>query len=89
MNNSTNKLRAKIIEKNFTITKLAKTIDMDRTTLYRKIRNIKMFRLGEVIQIINVLGLNIEEAADIFLIVNSQKRENKEEVNVNGENARC
>lgn len=63
-----NRLRGLIVEKGFTMEKLAKKTAIPRVTLYRRIREGgHMFRISEINLITEALGLTPEEAADIFL----------------------
>ena len=62
-----NKLKGKIVEKGYSVAKLAKEIDVDKTTIYRKINNNgETFTIDEADRIVNVLSLNAEEAQSIF-----------------------
>lgn len=61
-------LKAKIVEKGWTVDKLAAKIGMDRSTLYRKLNAIERFTVGEARRIKNALGLTSEEASIIFLL---------------------
>ena len=61
------KLRAKIIEQEMNVEKLAKIIGVSPTTLYRKLRAPLKMTIGDAIKIKDVLGLTDEEALDIFL----------------------
>lgn len=63
-----NKLRGKITEKEMTVEKLAKTMNIAKSTLYRKFNaGGRTITIGEVGQIVDVLQLSEEEAKDIFL----------------------
>lgn len=65
------KLKAKIVEKRFTVASLADAIGVDKTTLYRRFSdNGKTFTIGEIEQIVLVLGLTEQEARDIFFVQN-------------------
>ena len=62
-----NKLKGKIVEKGYSVEKLAKEIGVDKTTIYRKINNNgETFTIDEADRIVNVLSLNAEEAQSIF-----------------------
>lgn len=61
-------LRIKLIEKDITVSELATLIEVDRSTLYRKIRrNGEPITIKEIDSIIKVLGLTKNEAIAIFL----------------------
>lgn len=63
-----NRLRGLIVEKGFTIEKLADEAQIPKVTLYRRIKEGgTTFRLSEVERIEIALGLTQEETADIFL----------------------
>ncbi len=61
-----NKLKAKIIERGLTVTEFASRINMDRSSLYRKLSNSQRLTIGEVERIKDVLKLTNEEASAIF-----------------------
>lgn len=64
----TNKLRGKIVECGLTQEHVAKSIGVDRSTFYRKMREDgSEFSIGEMHSICNVLSLTSEEAVAIFL----------------------
>ena len=63
----TNKLKAKIIEKGFTITSLAKELNLSKTTLSQKTNNKVKFSQVDIIKISEKLELTGEEIKDIFL----------------------
>lgn len=60
------RLKAKIIEKGMNVERLAKSIGIDRSSLYRKLNNFEKFTIGEAIQIKEILELTNEEATAIF-----------------------
>ncbi|HFU4203789.1 TPA: XRE family transcriptional regulator [Streptococcus suis] len=60
------KLRAKIVENNTTQEALAKDIQMDRSTFYRKMKQQGAFSIKEVNDIVASLGLSKDEALEIF-----------------------
>lgn len=69
---NTLKLKGKIVENNTTLEAVAKSIKMDRSTFYRKIKNNgETFTLGEMYKIVDVLSLSQQETIDIFLKENS------------------
>lgn len=62
-----NKLRGKIVEKNCTVETLAEKIGINKSTLYRRINGGGIdFTIGEVYEIVDALGLTVEEAVQIF-----------------------
>lgn len=62
-----NKLKGKIIEKGFSIEKVAQAINIDVSTLYRKLKNDgEKFTIKEADQIVNFLLLDSTEATSIF-----------------------
>lgn len=63
----TNKLKAKIIEKGFTITSLAKELKTSKTTLSQKINNKIKFSQLDMRKITEKLDLTGEDVKEIFL----------------------
>lgn len=64
---NTNKLRGKIVEKRETLEKLANTLGIDRSTVYRKMQdNGNNFTIGEANKIVKFLSLTSDEATEIF-----------------------
>lgn len=62
-----NKLKGKIVEKGLSVEKLADSIGMDRSTLYRKLSNNgETITIKEADLMVNELNLNLKEASDIF-----------------------
>lgn len=62
-----NKLKGKIVEKGMNISKLATKIDIDKSTLYRKIKNNgDDISIKEANLIVEALDLTIDEANAIF-----------------------
>lgn len=62
-----NKLKGKIIEKGFNISKLAKMINLDASTLYRKLANNgTKLTIKEADMIVETLNLTVDEANAIF-----------------------
>lgn len=59
------KLRAKLVENDYTIERFSSEISINTTTFYRKISN-SSFTIKEVQQMMKVLSLNREEVFDIF-----------------------
>lgn len=62
-----NKLRGKIVENGMTVPELASKIDVDRSSLYRKLNNLEKVTIGEAIRIKEALNLSDSDALDIFL----------------------
>lgn len=64
---NTNKLKGKVVEQGFTIEKLAKEINMDRSTLYRRLNTKgENFSIKEADALVTALRLTREEAVAIF-----------------------
>ena len=62
-----NKLKGKVVENGVTLERLAAEIDMDRATMYRKIKaGGENFSIKEADLIVKSLRLNKEEAVNIF-----------------------
>lgn len=61
-----NKLKAKIVEKGLSVTDFASLINMDRSSLYRKLSNSQRITIGEAMCIKEALELTNEEACAIF-----------------------
>ena len=64
----TNKLKAKIVEKGYTITSLAKSLKTSKPTLSQKINNKIRFSQDNIREISKKLELNAIEIRDIFLL---------------------
>lgn len=64
---NTSKLKGKMIEQGLTQEDLAKKINVDRSTLNRRLKTGESFTIGEVNRITTVLNLTKSEAIDIFL----------------------
>ena len=62
-----NKLKGKIVENGLKVTELAVMLDIDRATLYRKLKNVDKITIGEASKMTEALGLSKEEAIEIFL----------------------
>lgn len=60
-----NKLRGKIVEKGLSIKELAERIGVDRTTMYRKMKE-ESFTVREAVLISKELSLTSEEVMAIF-----------------------
>lgn len=62
-----NKLRAKIVERGMNVEQLAEAIEIDRSSLYRKLNTFEKITIGEAGKMKDVLGMSNEEAYEIFL----------------------
>jgi plasmid maintenance system antidote protein VapI len=62
-----NKLKAKIVERGMNVEQLAEAIEIDRSSLYRKLNAFEKITIGEAGKMKNVLGMSNEEAYEIFL----------------------
>ncbi len=61
------KLKGKIVERQLSIEKLAEQLDMDKSTLYRKLSNGgEALTIRDVDGIVKALRLSLEEANSIF-----------------------
>lgn len=64
---NTMKLKGKIVENGFTLREVAKVLDIDDSTLYRKMKsNGTSFTIGEANKLTKVLRLTKDEAMEIF-----------------------
>lgn len=64
---NTNKLKGKVVEQGFTIGRLAEEINMDRSTLYRRLNTEgENFSIKEADALVSALHLSKEEAVAIF-----------------------
>ncbi|MBR5305974.1 MAG: helix-turn-helix transcriptional regulator [Oscillospiraceae bacterium] len=61
-----NKLKAKIIEKGFSVAEFSEAIEMSYYALNRRMNNLENFSIGEAKKIKEVLNLTDEEATEIF-----------------------
>ena len=62
-----NKLKGKIVEKGMNVDKLAELVNINRSSMYRKLNRFEKITIGEANKIKAALELTDEEAADIFL----------------------
>ena len=62
-----NKLKAKIVERGMNVEQLAESIEIDRSSLYRKLNAFEKITIGEASRMKEVLDMSNEEAFDIFL----------------------
>ena len=60
------KLRGMMVEKGISVESLAETLNIDRTTLYRKFNNGEKITIGEAHKIKDALEMTNEEAKAIF-----------------------
>ena len=65
--NSMNKLKSKLVERGINVETLADLIEIDRSSMYRKLNNFEKITIGEAQKIKDVLGLSDEDAVYIFL----------------------
>ena len=61
------KLKAKIVERNMNVEKLAAAINVDRSSLYRKLNNAEKITIGEAGRMKTALNMSDTEAYEIFL----------------------
>lgn len=61
-----NKLKAKIVENGMNVEKLAELIEIDRSSLYRKLNSMEKITIGEANKIKSALALTDDEATAIF-----------------------
>lgn len=61
------KLKAKIVEKEMNVETLGALINVERSSLYRKLNNAEKITVGEAMKMKEALGLSDAEAYDIFL----------------------
>ncbi len=69
---NTMKLKGKMRENGITQKALAAAIDIDRSTLNRRLKNGEDFTIGETNRIVETLHLTAEEALQIFLPIVSR-----------------
>lgn len=67
------KLKGKIVENGMTQDEFAKALNIDKSTLQRRIKQADTFTIGEVSKIVAILNLTEDEAVSIFLPSMSQK----------------
>lgn len=60
------KLRARMVERGINVERLSEIIDIDRSSLYRKLNNGDKITIGEAQRIKSALELTQEDAASIF-----------------------
>lgn len=60
-------LKGKVIERGYNLEKLAETLGIDRSTLYRKLNNAgEDFTIKQANEIVSLLKLSSDEAVSIF-----------------------
>lgn len=59
-------LKDRMAKKGFNVERLAAMMDIDRSTLYRKLAGGEKITIGEAVKIKNVLGLTNDDARAIF-----------------------
>lgn len=64
-----NKLRGKMVEKNINAESLSKTMGINQTTFYRRLAA-GTFNCIDIENIVNALGLSVDEAMSIFFARN-------------------
>lgn len=60
-----NKLKGKLVEKGMTVEEISKTLGINPSTFYRKLKN-NSFEIGEADVIVKALQLSSSEAKEIF-----------------------
>lgn len=63
---NTRMLKGKLIEHGYNVAAMAKCLEMDTTTLYRRITNSDTFTIGEADKISKILNLSLDEVTSIF-----------------------
>lgn len=67
------RLRQAMEDNSVSVDGLARALNIDKTTVYRKMKtNGESFTVGEMHKIVDVLNLTASTASDIFLFENSQ-----------------
>lgn len=59
-------LKGKMVERGFNVERLAASMYIDRSSLYRKLNSCEKFTIGDVQKIKEILKLSDEEARAIF-----------------------
>ena len=62
-----NKLKGLIIANGMNVEQLADAINVDRSSMYRKLNSFEKITIGEAIKIKEVLKMSNEQACEIFL----------------------
>lgn len=63
-----NKLRGKIVESGMNVEKLAESIGLHPSSLYRKLNDAEKITIGEAIKMKKALSMSDSEASEIFLV---------------------
>lgn len=63
-----NKLKGKIVERGMTVEEVAKSMGINKASLYRKLRNPETITVVDMAKIKEALNLTAEEFIEIFLI---------------------
>lgn len=61
-----NKLKGKMVEKGMNVETVAKSIGIDRASLYRKLNDLEKITVGDASKIKSILDISNEEAIEIF-----------------------
>lgn len=62
-----NKLKAKIVEQGLNVERLAEMASIERSAMYRKLKDLEKVRVGEAKRIAKALNMTDAEAIEIFL----------------------
>jgi predicted DNA-binding transcriptional regulator AlpA len=62
-----NKIRARIIELGMSIPQIASSLGMNRSTMYRKLKDPGRFTVAELRKLVSVLQWSGQEVRDIFM----------------------
>ena len=62
-----NKLKGLVIANGMNIEQLADAINIDRSSMYRKLNSFEKITIGEAVKIKEVLHMSVEQACEIFL----------------------
>ena len=71
-----NKLKAKMVEKGYSIEQIAQKLGVNPGTVYRKLSGDNEFTRNEIAMLKSILGLTIEEIDNIFFHSNLRIRNN-------------
>jgi predicted DNA-binding transcriptional regulator AlpA len=62
-----NKIRARIVELGMSIPQIASSLGMNRSTMYRKLKDPGRFTVAELRKLVSVLQWSGQEVRDIFM----------------------
>ena len=62
-----NKIRARIVELGMSIPQIASSLGMNRSTMYRKLKDPGRFTVAELRKLVTVLQWSGQEVRDIFM----------------------